>query len=431
MNKPFAILNEREARETKTAIAEITRALSSKEYFATIIAGLPTEVVNGYRRALSAQKAELKAMLEAYENAKAGQHSELQRRAGNDPGSALIVARIIRGYSQKEFARRVGLKEQQIQRYEADQYRAISLANFKRLAYALGARLELYISDERDPWWRGGQDITRTYSAAEIKKIIKHAKDNGWFEGDNIGDVDNSGSNYLQYYISRHILDYGSPALFRTGINVEDVSEDLDLIAWKARVTRLAENIIGKQKLIYSGLDISWLQHLVHLSQHDNGPALARDYLLERGIVLVVESQIPGLKLDGAAFLVGGTPVISLTLRRDTIDNFWFTLLHEVAHIVLHYRMGLDHGFFDDTERAVVDEIEQEANYFAGNMLIPNERWKRSAARLSKTAAPIEKFAAELGIHPAIVFGRIQKERGDYAIFSEKLGRGLVRKWLI
>jgi HTH-type transcriptional regulator/antitoxin HigA len=105
--------------------------------------------------------------------------------------------------------------------------------------------------------------------------------------------------------------------------------------------------------------------------------------------------------------------------------------MHEVGHAILHYQTGLRIGFFDDADNTAVDEIEQEANDFASNMLIPDEKWKRSPARIAKSASAIEKFASEIGIHPAIVFGRVQKERADYALFSNKIGRGLVRERLL
>jgi HTH-type transcriptional regulator/antitoxin HigA len=105
--------------------------------------------------------------------------------------------------------------------------------------------------------------------------------------------------------------------------------------------------------------------------------------------------------------------------------------MHEVGHAILHYRAGLSIGFFDDTEATSLDEIESEANEFASNILIPEEKWKRSPARIAKSATAIEKFARDLRIHPAIVFGRIQKERGNYATFSNLIGRGLVKKQLV
>jgi HTH-type transcriptional regulator/antitoxin HigA len=426
-----AILNEREARDAKATLAEIGRALSSELVLESIVAGLPPEVVNGYRRALASQRADLQAHLNAYEAAKGGDYSELKRFAGNDPGVALIVARIARGYSQKDLARRLGLKEQQVQRYEVDRYRSISLSNYRRIAHVLGVRWDVKLSDGATPRLGSGWDFAADVTATDVKKVIKHAKEHNWFK-DNASELAGEEShNYLQRYISDHILNYGSPTLLRTGLNIEHSVDDLLLIAWKSRVTRLAEPIIANRKIEYSGLGITWLCELVRLSTHEDGPARARDFLLNHGIVLVIEPQITGLKLDGAAFLVGNTPVVGMTLRRDAIDNFWFTILHELAHVLLHYRTGLSSGFFDDIDNTNVDGIEDEANDFASNLLISNEKWNRSPARISKSADVIEKFARDVGIHPAIVFGRVQKERRDYAIFSNKIGRGLVRKWLL
>ena len=87
-------------------------------------------------------------------------------------------------------------------------------------------------------------------------------------------------------------------------------------------MTRRAEHIIATHKVAYRSVDIAWLLDLVRLSQYADGPARARDLLLLKGIVLVAEPQIPGMKVDGAAFLLEGVPVVGLTLRRDTVDNF-------------------------------------------------------------------------------------------------------------
>lgn len=423
MIQPFLILNERDAREARSSITEIDAALTSEEQFKKIVAGLPLILVNGYRRALTTQRQDIQATLESYEKAKSGDYSDFIKRAGNDIGALLIVARVIKGFSQKDLARLVGLKEQQIQRYEADRYRSITLSGFRRIAQALGVQLKGTFSEV--------EPLISKYSSVEIKKIVSHAKENNWFEALSSDSEGEDQQEPIQRFISDHLIRYGSPALLRTGLNVDDLSDDLLLVAWKARVTKIAENIISSHSLSYKESDISWLPQLAKLSPETDGPIKARELLLQHGIVLITEPQIPGLKIDGAAFLVEGIPVIGMTLRRDTVDNFWYTLLHEAAHIVLHYRMGLAIGFYDDSTHTSLDDIEREADEFASNLLIPEDVWKRSPARISKTAEPIEKLAKSLGIHPAIIYGRIRKERNNYALFADRVGSGEIRKHLI
>jgi HTH-type transcriptional regulator/antitoxin HigA len=260
----------------------------------------------------------------------------------------------------------------------------------------------------------------------EAQKVLKHARSNGWLQSTD--ESDENGINQLIRYVAEHVEIHGTPSLLRTGLNVENHSEDWSLLSWKAQITRRAKIIIDRDKVKYRPLDMSWLVDLVKLSKLDDGPLRARELLKEHGIILIVEPHIPGMKVDGAAFLVDQIPVIGLTLLRDALDNFWFTLLHEVGHVILHYRTGLAAGFFDDCESMQVDELEGEANQFAANMLIPAEVWARSPARIAKTASPIERFAEQLGISPAIAFGRVRLERRNYALFSDKIGRGKVRK---
>lgn len=418
------VLTDRQAREVEAEIGDLDAALSSEQTLRSLVSGLPREVIGGVRRSLTTERRELSEALDAYEKAKQGDAALLKKRVGNDPGALLIAARIIKRLSQKELARKLGLKEQQIQRYEVEKYRKITLSNYQKVAGVLGVRLSIDI-ETRDEEWAVSHDAP---SAEELSKVVRHARIRGWLESD---EPHEDAVSQLVRYIANHVLRHGTPSLLRTGLNVVDHSGDWTLLSWKAQVTRVAEKIIEEREPVYRALDVSWLVDLVRLSRLDDGPARARDLLLEHGIVLVIEPHITGMKVDGAAFLVDGVPVIGMTLLRDTLDNFWYTLLHEVGHVVLHYRTGLAAGFFDDVTSTEVDELEDEANTFASNLLIPNDLWTRSPARIAKAAGPVEKLAQQLGIHSAIVFGRIRMERRDYSLFSNKLGRGLIRDQLM
>lgn len=418
------ISSDRQAREVVSSIEEINSALSSEQVLKSVVEGLPREVIEGVRRSLSYERRELIAAVESYHSARRGDSMALKRRAEDDPGALLIVARIARGWSQKELARKLGLKEQAIQRYEAERYRTISLANLLRVARALSVEFSAEISSPRETYW-----VPPAPASAEVQKALKHAREYGWIQSTEAAE--DGGLSLLTRYIAEHVEIHGTPSLLRTGLNVVDHSEDWTLLSWKAQVTRRAKDTIKQRKVKYRPLDFSWLMDLVRLSRLEDGPVQAMALLLQHGIVLIAERQIPGMSVDGAAFLVDDIPVIGMTLRRDSLDNFWFTLMHEVAHVVLHYRTGLAAGFFDDAEATQVDEMEAEANAFASSLLIPEEVWSRSPARITKTAEPIERLAAQLGISPAIIFGRVRMERKNYAIFSDKIGRDKVRKQLL
>ncbi|WP_370372158.1 ImmA/IrrE family metallo-endopeptidase [Henriciella pelagia] len=418
------ILNEKEAREARARISRLSEALHSELAMEPVVAGLPPEVVSQVSRMMKAERERLTQAVEAYEVAKETQKpTALKALVNQEPGLMLIVSRIANGYSQKDLAWRLGVKEQQVQRWEAERYGQISLKNYNRVAALLGVRLTADMPDQ--PAFRGLDKVIDGVSKSEIKKILKHGRENGWFAED-FTEAE------LRRYIAENRIDFGSPGLLRTGLNVVDHTEDVMLHAWRARVTARAREAFASVEDVHEPLELKWMPGLVRLSNDTRGPLRAVEVLADRGIVLIVEPQVPGLKIDGAAFIVDGRPVIGMTVRTDTVDNFWFTLMHELAHVTLHFSTGLAVGFYDQTDQeASVDEQEEEANRFASNLLIPEERWRRSTARIAKSAAVIERFANELGIHPAIVFGRIRKERGEWSLFANKIGRNTVRKLFV
>ncbi|XUM24054.1 ImmA/IrrE family metallo-endopeptidase [Bradyrhizobium oligotrophicum S58] len=417
------VLNEKDLREAKARLARLSSALSSDRALDQVIAGLPPEVVVQLTKMMVAERQRLISAIKAFEIARdAGDATELQQQCGTDPGIALIVARIAKGYSQKELAWRLGIKEQQVQRYEADRYSSISIKNYARVAALLGVQLHASITE--NPAFRGLDAMIADVSKADIKKILKHGRSHGWFS-------DEMNEAQLRQYVAENRIQFGSPSLLRTGLNVTDHSEDVLLHAWRARVAARARDLLSKDATAFDQLEIDWLRDLVQLSVHSDGPKQALSLLRQKGIIVVVERQIPGLEIDGAAFLEGSAPVIGLTIRRDAVDNFWFTLMHELGHVILHYQTGLTTGFFDQIDAASIDQQEAEADAFASSILIPEELWRRSTARIAKSPEVIEDFARKQKIHPAIVFGRIRKERNNYAIFADRIGGNSVRDQLI
>jgi len=160
------------------------------------------------------------------------------------------------------------------------------------------------------------------------------------------------------------------------------------------------------------------------------GPRLAREFLEKHGIAVVIERRLPGTYLDGAAFLRDdGRPVIGLTLRHDKLDNFWFTLLHELAHVGWHLSTERN-AIFDDMSATVTDDVEREADAYAAEALIPANEWRKAKLGENATAEAVGLLAQKLSRHPAIIVGRLQHELDNYRLLARSpgVGRRQVRK---
>jgi HTH-type transcriptional regulator/antitoxin HigA len=176
-----------------------------------------------------------------------------------------------------------------------------------------------------------------------------------------------------------------------------------------------------------------FLRQLARYSWLDEGPRLAKEYLAKHGISLVVVPHLPKTYLDGAALKLGdGAPVIGLTLRYDRIDNFWFCLLHELAHVGRHMDDGGNAIFIDDlslreTEGAKEDPREKQADEWAEEALVPQAIWETSEVRQNPTPMAVVNLSRALQVHPAIVAGRIRHEQKNYRLLSHFVGTGKVR----
>lgn len=200
------------------------------------------------------------------------------------------------------------------------------------------------------------------------------------------------------------------------------------LLAWRIRVMNLA---LQEELPLWDKCHLSEdiFQFMVHLSYFDKGPVLAKEYLNKLGIHVIFEPQLDKTYLDGSSFFMpDGSPVIALTLRHDRLDSFWFTLCHEISHLMLHFDADTKQAFFDDLTVLDKTHKEKEADSYAGRLLIPEEKWKKAKLSINSTPGQILKFAEAEKISPSIPAGRIRYETKNYKVFSSLVGSGTVRK---
>ncbi len=206
------------------------------------------------------------------------------------------------------------------------------------------------------------------------------------------------------------------------------------LKAWCWKVLATANDSRPKVGYESGTVTLEFLRQVARLSWSEDGPRLAKEFLAKHGIPLVVVPHLPKTYLDGAALRLGdGRPVIGLTLRYDRVDNFWFCLLHELAHVGRHMDNNEGDAFVDDLTLRDLEggreyPKEAQADEWAEEALIPRSIWETSAVRRQPTAMAVINLAKALQVHPAIVAGRIRHERKNYRLLSQFVGTGEVQR---
>lgn len=143
------------------------------------------------------------------------------------------------------------------------------------------------------------------------------------------------------------------------------------------------------------------------------------ELLASVGIKLVIHKNADKCPVDGVCLWNGKNPLIGMSMRYSRLDNFAFTLFHELGHVYLHLVNDPYATFVDDLDDAHhrTDTLEKEANDFAANGLIPENDWETfitSDNRMQDEFAI--SFAHSIGIHPAVVKGHLKHDLNSFSI---------------
>ncbi|WP_414832078.1 ImmA/IrrE family metallo-endopeptidase [Afifella sp. YEN Y35] len=308
--------------------------------------------------------------------------------------------------------------------------RDLTLKMIRALHKHLGIPAEILIGDGGLPKAPTGIDLDRFPLAEMVRR--------GWIKKtENLKD---HAEEIVQSLIACAGGQEALPkALFRQGHGARaNAKTDVDALrAWCLHILCRARDAGLEGRYETGTIDLEFLRDLARLSTFDEGPKLAREKLAQHGIALVVAAHMPRTYLDGAAlWTVEDVPVVGMTIRYDRLDNFWFCLLHELAHLGRHFLEGNDEMFIDDLQLRERnhdrdDVREREADEWAQEALIPSDLWEKHPARSNPNVRNILSLAHEAGVHPAIVAGRIRHEKNNYRLLSQFVGAKEVGRLLM
>lgn len=297
----------------------------------------------------------------------------------------------------------------------------------ERLAAVLGSTSQFW--QRREATYRDSLALLKADDLARRAPLAEMAK-RGWIRSSS-GDWLARAESLMDYF---GVADAGewtavwtarlSEARYRTSETFE--SDELSVAAWLRRAELLASQVPVRR---YSVAALRGLLPKLRLLTRSGDPQRfvpdARELLAAAGVALVVLKATKDNRLSGAAFKLGdGTRAIVLSGRHLSEDHFWFTLFHELGHLVLHD----GEGEFLDALDPGADEtaLEQEANAFAREQLVPGGTDALTGARSAgPTMREIARFAAAHRVAPGIVVGLLQHD----GVLSYAQKKGLVRRF--
>ncbi len=320
------------------------------------------------------------------------------------PGATIKEQLVDCGMSQKEFAARMDMSEKHISKLINGEV-ILTPDVAMRLEMVLG--LPAHFWNNLESIYREKLTKVQVENAmdedVEIAKKFpyKEMQKNGW-----VPEISNASDKVIElrkYFEVVRLDKLKEPLIPGIACRRQTVTEKADyaLIAWAQKAKLEARSVITKpidlQKL---EKNLPNIRKMTTKSPEEFCPQLC-EMLADCGIALVFLPCIGGSFLHGATFYDKDKIVVGLTVRDKDADKFWFSLFHELAHII--------YGHINNPE-GTTDEDESAADTFARDTLISKVDFDAFTKSGAFDQISMQEFAQQIGIDVGIVVGRLQKE---------------------
>jgi HTH-type transcriptional regulator / antitoxin HigA len=330
------------------------------------------------------------------------------------PGATVKEQLLDRVMSQKEFAKRMDISEKHISR----------LINGEvQLTPDMAIRLEMVLGIPAQ-FWSSLESVYREKLAKvnaenEMEEDIELAKKMPYIEMAKNGWVPETSQATEKVINLRKFFEVVQLSLIQGALVpgiacrrlAENKKSDYALFAWAQKAKLEARQIDAKPISINRLLKA--ISHIRKMTKEN--PETFYDQLIrllgDCGIAIVFLPHFEGSFLHGTTFYDGDKIVMGLTVRGKDADRFWFSLFHEIAHIVQGH-IGQPNN--------ISEADEFTADEFAKETLIPSREFELYAAKKDFSKQSLVQFANEVGIDAGILVGRLQKEGYiEYNWFNE------------
>jgi HTH-type transcriptional regulator/antitoxin HigA len=260
-------------------------------------------------------------------------------------------------------------------------------------------------------------------SAYPVREMIKR----GWIQQSDTAMLESQLARFFQV-MSPDDIPYMAHAAKRSRYEEREIPAPQ--LAWLFRVRQIARSIsvpeYSEKRLRAALTDLEAL--LVAPEEARHVPKIMADC----GVRFVLVEKLPKADIDGVCFWIEGAPVIGMSLQRDSIDNFWFVLRHEVEHVLRRDGQAENVEVIDDLEgerasatNQSIPEQERVANAAAADFCAPME--KMDSFMVRKHPFYYEKdvlaFAKLHNRHPGLIVGQMRRRMNRYDYLTRHLAK--------
>ncbi len=352
----------------------------------------------------------------------------------NDFGLFLEKEMQERGWSQKDLSEVTGISVATVSKI-INEGKGLTDENICAIAYSFDVtpeylrNVEFRFRMKKNPDTRR-QEFIKLKSACKDIAPLNEMHKKGWI--DDCSTL-NGVRNALEYlYDTSDIAELRKPEIKYVARQTR-FDEKLTLPycnAWFSYARKIAGQFRNKIPYRRDRL-INLANKIVEYTKAELGIEKFLEELRQCGVSFFVLEHLQKTYLDGAAFVIDDSPFIVYTGRYDRLDNFWFVLAHEIAHVILHFERLRDGIIDSDLDKNPNSDIEQEADSYAEKMLhksivmakvkeFPNTYFSSSRMNyLSKETGLCDSIIMGFLAHDGIIDYRIASKYTKRSVISD------------
>lgn len=311
-----------------------------------------------------------------------------------------------RGWTQADFAKILGRPEQFVSEI-INGKKEVTRESASQIAAALGTSAEFWLNlqdsyllwkQAKDPILKATLDEVRLRARLHELAPMSLLRNRGFITASDL----ESQAQQLMNLLGLATLDDEVAITFASRRSNADENTTTLQQSWVACVRARAKHLVTQP---YSPEEFEALaKNLVSLARDAEGLRPFQNYFASTGVKLVYVEAFPGSKLDGCAFMQDDSPVVGISGRGKRLDKVLFTILHEVAHILLGHLPFNGEVIVDDLTKEP-HALEIEADQLAAKLAIPGPV---PTLPNKVTMRWVAAQADQLGIPPVVLIGRLQ-----------------------